>query len=70
MTCNKDYNMIINVITTDTFIPLVIILYSGIYIGNDKFINRFIYTVIIFVLSIIILRIRANIVTATVGQDG
>jgi len=40
------------------------------YIINDKFINRFIYLIIIFIFSIIILIIRPNLIRILLGWDG
>lgn len=73
--CNISITLIFDFISTIflsvvTFISSIVILYRGEYILNDKTINRFIYIVIIFVVSIIILIIRPNIIRIIVGWDG
>ncbi len=57
-------------LSTVIFISSIVILYRGVYIISDKNINRFIYIIIIFVLSIILLIIRPNIVSILIGWDG
>jgi len=51
-------------------ISSLIILYSKEYISADKSINRFIILVLIFVLSIILLIIRPNLIRILLGWDG
>lgn len=53
-----------------TFISSLVILYSKEYIIHDKYIVRFILLVLIFVLSIIFLIIRPNIIRILLGWDG
>lgn len=57
-------------LSTVSFISSIVVLYRGLYIKNDKFINRFIYIVILFFLSIIILIISPNIIRIIIGWDG
>lgn len=52
------------------FISGLIIIYSVQYISSDKFINRFILIVFLFVLSIIFLIISPNLVRILLGWDG
>ncbi|MFP3025328.1 MAG: proton-conducting transporter membrane subunit [Wolbachia sp.] len=73
--CNIYITIIIDFISTIflstvIFISSIVIFYSGNYISNDKSLNRFIYIVIIFVISIIILIIRPNIIRLILGWDG
>lgn len=51
-------------------ISSLVILYRIEYIENDKFINRFIILVLIFVLSIVFLIVRPNIIRILLGWDG
>jgi NADH-ubiquinone oxidoreductase chain 5 len=51
-------------------ISSMIILYSIIYIRGEKFLSRFIKLVILFVLSMIIMVIRPNIIRILFGWDG
>lgn len=52
------------------FISSIVIFYREDYIRGDKFINRFIILVVIFVLSIILLIIRPNLIRILLGWDG
>lgn len=52
------------------FISSIVIIYSKEYIINDLNINRFIYLVILFVLSIILLIISPNLIRILLGWDG
>lgn len=51
-------------------ISSIIILYIRVYIYDDKFISRFIYLVIIFVFSIILIILSPNIIRILLGWDG
>lgn len=51
-------------------ISRLVILYRGSYIKEDKFINRFIILVLLFIISIILLIIRPNLVRILLGWDG
>lgn len=51
-------------------ISSIIILYSYIYIIGDKFIKRFIFLIILFVLSIVLIIISPNIIRIIFGWDG
>ena len=51
-------------------ISSLVIFYSSSYISGDKNINRFIWLVLLFVLSIIILIISPNLVSILLGWDG
>lgn len=51
-------------------ISRLVILYRNSYIREDKYINRFIILVIIFVISIIFLIIRPNLIRILLGWDG
>ena len=52
------------------FISSIVLFYSGRYISEDINVNRFIYLVLAFVLSIAFLIIRPNIVRILLGWDG
>ena len=52
------------------FISSIVIYYSEEYMGGDMNINRFISLVLIFVLSIIFLIIRPNLIRILLGWDG
>ncbi len=51
-------------------ISRLVILYRKEYISDEKFINRFIFLVLMFVLSIILLIISPNLVRILLGWDG
>lgn len=51
-------------------ISSIIILYSYVYIIGNKYIKRFVYLIILFVLSIILIIIRPNIIRIMFGWDG
>ena len=53
-----------------SFISAIVLFYSGGYISGDININRFIYLVLAFVLSITFLIIRPNLVSILLGWDG
>nr|WMV00290.1 NADH dehydrogenase subunit 5 [Kikihia cutora cumberi] len=57
-------------LSTVMFISSVVVLYSGMYMNNDKFINRFIYIVLGFVMSMILLIISPNMMSIIIGWDG
>lgn len=51
-------------------ISRIIILYSIIYIGEEIFLRRFIKLVVLFVLSIVLIVIRPNLIRILFGWDG
>lgn len=51
-------------------ISSIIILYRYVYIIRDKFIKRFIFLILLFVLSIVLIIIRPNIIRIIFGWDG
>lgn len=51
-------------------ISSIIILYRYVYIIGNKFINRFIFLIMLFVLSIVLMIIRPNIIRIIFGWDG
>nr|AWV83452.1 NADH dehydrogenase subunit 5 [Kikihia muta] len=57
-------------LSTVMFISSVVVLYSGMYMNNDKFINRFIYIVMGFVMSMVLLIISPNMMSIIIGWDG
>nr|AWV83270.1 NADH dehydrogenase subunit 5 [Kosemia yezoensis] len=57
-------------ISTVMLISSMVILYSGEYMNNDKSINRFIYIVIGFIMSMIMLIISPNMMSIIIGWDG
>nr|AWV83374.1 NADH dehydrogenase subunit 5 [Tanna japonensis] len=57
-------------LSTVMFISSIVILYSGTYMNSDKNMNRFIYIVIMFVLSMIMLIISPNMISLILGWDG
>jgi NADH-ubiquinone oxidoreductase chain 5 len=52
------------------FISSIVIIYRFNYIEGDKFISRFSLVVCLFVLSIIFIIIRPNIIRILLGWDG
>jgi len=48
----------------------MVLFYSAIYIAGDKFFNRFIILVYLFVLSIVFLIVSPNIIRILLGWDG
>lgn len=52
------------------FISSIVLFYSGDYIRGDYNINRFIYLVLAFVASMVILIIRPNLIRILLGWDG
>ena len=52
------------------FISSIVLLYSKRYIEEDPNINRFVYLVLGFVVSILLLVIRPNLVSILLGWDG
>lgn len=52
------------------FISSIIVFYRNEYMEGDIFLDRFIYLVILFVFSIILLIIRPNIISLLLGWDG
>ena len=52
------------------FISSIVLFYSATYIAGDKHIVRFIFIVYLFVLSIVFLIIRPNLVRLLLGWDG
>nr|AWV84089.1 NADH dehydrogenase subunit 5 [Tettigades sp. 1 PL2017]AWV84102.1 NADH dehydrogenase subunit 5 [Tettigades sp. 1 PL2017] len=57
-------------LSTVMFISSTVILYSGEYMSEDKTINRFIYIVMMFVVSMMMLIISPNMVSIIIGWDG
>ena len=51
-------------------ISRIVIIYRAQYISDDKFMNRFILLVIIFVVSMILIIIRPNLIRILLGWDG
>jgi len=51
-------------------ISSIVLIYRYIYISGDKFLRRFIYLVILFIFSIILIIIRPNIIRILIGWDG
>nr|ALO77141.1 NADH deshydrogenase subunit 5 [Passalidae sp. GENSP02] len=52
------------------FISSMIVFYSNEYMGNDKFLDRFVYLVLLFVFSMILLILSPNLVSLLLGWDG
>lgn len=48
----------------------IVIYYSREYMGDDLFINRFILLVVMFVVSIMLLIVRPNLIRILLGWDG
>nr|AWV83907.1 NADH dehydrogenase subunit 5 [Tettigades distanti] len=57
-------------LSTVMFISSTVILYSGEYMSGDKTINRFIYIVMMFVISMMMLIISPNMISIIIGWDG
>nr|AWV84180.1 NADH dehydrogenase subunit 5 [Tettigades undata]AWV84193.1 NADH dehydrogenase subunit 5 [Tettigades undata]AWV84206.1 NADH dehydrogenase subunit 5 [Tettigades undata] len=57
-------------LSTVMFISSTVILYSGEYMSMDKVMNRFIYIVVMFVISMIMLIISPNMISIIIGWDG
>nr|AWV84063.1 NADH dehydrogenase subunit 5 [Tettigades opaca] len=57
-------------LSTVMFISSMVILYSGEYMSKDKTINRFIYIVLMFVISMMMLIISPNMISIIIGWDG
>lgn len=51
-------------------ISSIVLIYRYIYIWGEKFLKRFIYLVILFIFSIILIIIRPNIIRILIGWDG
>lgn len=51
-------------------ISSMVVLYSHIYIYNDIYKNRFLILVLIFILSMMFMIIRPNIISILLGWDG
>ena len=52
------------------FISSMIVFYTNEYMENDKFLDRFIYLVLLFVFSIILLILSPNLIRLLLGWDG
>nr|AZF98991.1 NADH dehydrogenase subunit 5 [Chinolyda flagellicornis] len=52
------------------FISSMVILYSEDYMSNDKFINRFIMLILMFIFSMILVIISPNLISILIGWDG
>nr|QXE46437.1 NADH dehydrogenase subunit 5 [Cephalcia infumata] len=52
------------------FISSMVILYSEDYMMNDKFINRFIMLILMFILSMMLVIISPNLISILMGWDG
>nr|AWV83348.1 NADH dehydrogenase subunit 5 [Muda kuroiwae] len=57
-------------LSTVMFISSIVIMYSGQYMEMEKNINRFIYIVMMFVISMILLIISPNMISIIMGWDG
>nr|AWV84167.1 NADH dehydrogenase subunit 5 [Tettigades undata] len=57
-------------LSTVMFISSTVILYSGEYMSMDKAMNRFIYIVVMFVISMMMLIISPNMISIIIGWDG
>lgn len=51
-------------------ISSIVILYRYVYIGSEKFIERFVYLVVLFIFSIILIILRPNLIRILFGWDG
>nr|AIW06151.1 NADH dehydrogenase subunit 5 [Gaeana maculata] len=57
-------------LSTVMFISSIVIYYSNTYMSNDKNKNRFIYIVMMFVMSMMMLIISPNMISLILGWDG
>nr|QBM08621.1 NADH dehydrogenase subunit 5 [Magicicada cassinii]QBM08634.1 NADH dehydrogenase subunit 5 [Magicicada cassinii]QBM08647.1 NADH dehydrogenase subunit 5 [Magicicada cassinii]QBM08660.1 NADH dehydrogenase subunit 5 [Magicicada cassinii]QBM08673.1 NADH dehydrogenase subunit 5 [Magicicada cassinii] len=57
-------------LSTVMFISSMVMLYSGEYMMSDKHINRFIYIIMMFVMSMMLLIVSPNMVSILIGWDG
>nr|YP_010265393.1 NADH dehydrogenase subunit 5 [Dardanus arrosor]UIR97904.1 NADH dehydrogenase subunit 5 [Dardanus arrosor] len=69
MTCIFDW-MSLMFMSFVLFISAMVLFYSGSYMEGDLNINRFMYLVLAFVLSMIFLIVTPNLVTILLGWDG
>nr|YP_010014996.1 NADH dehydrogenase subunit 5 [Crematogaster teranishii]QOI14033.1 NADH dehydrogenase subunit 5 [Crematogaster teranishii] len=51
-------------------ISSMVVLYSFIYMGSEKFIERFIYMVLLFIFSMVLMIMSPNIISILFGWDG
>nr|YP_054538.1 NADH dehydrogenase subunit 5 [Thermobia domestica]AAT69287.1 NADH dehydrogenase subunit 5 [Thermobia domestica] len=52
------------------YISSMVIYYSGQYMGSERYLNRFIMLVLMFVLSMVLLIISPNLISILLGWDG
>nr|YP_009564043.1 NADH dehydrogenase subunit 5 [Puerulus angulatus]QAX91406.1 NADH dehydrogenase subunit 5 [Puerulus angulatus] len=52
------------------FISSMVLLYSGEYMGGDKTLSRFMYLVLAFVMSMMLLIVSPNLISILLGWDG
>nr|ALO77420.1 NADH deshydrogenase subunit 5 [Passalidae sp. GENSP01] len=52
------------------FISSMIVFYSNEYMENDKFLDRFVYLVLLFVFSMVLLILSPNLISLLLGWDG